>query len=125
MIIELELWHLITLLLSFFGAVAGFGKVLLGQFEKRLTERFKALDEAREIGSKQLRESLQRHMDQEAKTIERLQGFEREFLSLKAELPLHYVRREDYIRGQSVIEAKLDAVYNKLELVQMKGKNNA
>ncbi|EEY9341574.1 TAPT1 family protein, partial [Escherichia coli] len=27
-------------------------------------------------------------------------------------------RREDYIRGQTVIEAKLDALYNKLEVVQ-------
>ena len=26
--------------------------------------------------------------------------------------------REDYIRGQTVIEAKLDALYNKLEVVQ-------
>ena len=39
-------------------------------------------------------------------------------MRFKADLPLNYVRREDYIRGQTVIEAKLDALYNKLEVVQ-------
>ena len=53
-----------------------------------------------------------------------LRNIEREFLRFQAELPLQYVRREDYVRGQSVIEAKLDALYNKLEVVQMKGANN-
>ncbi len=36
-------------------------------------------------------------------------------MRFKADLPLNYVRREDYIRGQTVIEAKLDALDNKLE----------
>ena len=35
-------------------------------------------------------------------------------------MPLHYVRREDYIRGQSVIEAKLDGVADKLEKAQLR-----
>ncbi|CAH5052789.1 hypothetical protein AI2839V1_0243 [Enterobacter cloacae] len=43
---------------------------------------------------------------------------EREFLEFRADLPLHYVRREDYLRGQAIIEAKLDAVYNKIEFLQ-------
>ncbi|HCO6570543.1 TPA: hypothetical protein OBS83_004454, partial [Escherichia coli] len=43
---------------------------------------------------------------------------EKELMRFKADLPLNYVRREDYIRGQTVIEAKLDALYNKLEVVQ-------
>lgn len=43
---------------------------------------------------------------------------ERELMALKAEMPLHYVRREDYIRGQSVMEAKQDALYSRIELLQ-------
>jgi len=46
------------------------------------------------------------------------QRVERELLMLKADLPLHYVRREDYIRGQSVMEAKQDALYSRIELLQ-------
>ena len=48
------------------------------------------------------------------------QRLEREMLQLKADMPLQYVRREDYIRGQSVIEAKLDAVAVKLENAQLR-----
>jgi hypothetical protein len=55
--------------------------------------------------------------DQSQKDIRQL---EREFLIHKAELPNKFVAREDYIRGQTVIEAKLDAVAQKLENVQIK-----
>ena len=48
------------------------------------------------------------------------QRIERELGQLKADMPLNYVRREDYIRGQSVIEAKLDALASKLETAQLR-----
>lgn len=104
--VELELWHLILLLLAFFSCVGVFGKVLLDQFEKRLEQRFKTYDESTK------------------KNTGALEKLERDFLEFKAELPINYVRREDFVRGQSVIEAKLDALYNKLEVVQMKGMKN-
>ncbi|HJW23793.1 MAG TPA: hypothetical protein VJ576_02755 [Rhodocyclaceae bacterium] len=51
MTIQIELWALITfltgLLLAFFGGVAGIGKFILSQMDKRLDERFKAQEEAR------------------------------------------------------------------------------
>jgi hypothetical protein len=40
---------------------------------------------------------------------------EKSILRLRAELPLEYVRREDWIRNQTVIEAKLDALAVKLD----------
>ncbi len=121
MMITLELWQLISLLLAFFGCVAGFGKVLIDQFEKRLQERFIAQDEARSEGQKSMREMFGQHLDDERRNTDALQNLEREFLRWQADLPIHYVRREDYVRGQVVIEAKLDALYNKLEVVQLKG----
>ena len=45
---------------------------------------------------------------------------EREVLQLKADMPLQYVRREDYIRGQSVIESKLDSIASELKVTQIK-----
>ncbi|MBG6248251.1 MULTISPECIES: hypothetical protein [Symbiopectobacterium] len=98
--IEVEFWQLVGLLLVFLGFVFAAGKILLAQIELRLNERFGALEQGR---------------SQSEKGWQRL---EREFLEFRADLPVTYVRREDYIRGQTVIEAKLDAVYNKLELVQ-------
>lgn len=122
--IEMELWHLITLLLAFFGCVGTFGKILLGQVEKRLDERFSAQDMAREAGSKSMRETINLHLEDERKTAAQMLSLERDFLTWKAEMPLQYVRREDYVRNQTIIEAKLDAVALKIENLQLRGKNN-
>ncbi len=97
--VQLEFWHLVLLLLAFFGLIGGFGKVLLDQFEKRLDTRFSGLE------------------DGHSKALD----VERQLLRLRAELPLDYVRREDYIRGQSIIEAKLDGLAVKIENAQLKG----
>jgi len=121
MIVTLELWQLITLLIAFFGAVAAFGKILMAQFEARLNDRFAAQDEARTEGQKAIRDIFDKHVDEERRNADALQALERDFLRWQADLPIHYVRREDYVRGQSVIEAKLDALYSKLEVVQLKG----
>lgn len=106
MIVQLELWHLITMLLAFFSAVGFFGKILLAQFEKRQDaqtehwdKRFTQLEEA-------------------AKDWSRV---ERDFLEWKAKLPMTFVMREDYVRNQTVIEAKLDSVMLRIENLQLKG----
>lgn len=83
---------------------------MLSQVEQRWAERDAALKKA-----------LSDHANEEKKTATALSALERDFLKWQAELPINYVRREDYVRGQSVIEAKLDALYSKLEVVQMKG----
>lgn len=119
MMIEVELWHLVTLLLAFFGCVAGFGKLLMRQFEKRLDTRFEVQDQMRELGAKDLRATIERYTAQGEKTAGQLQSLEREFLEWKAEMPVIYVRREDYIRGQTVLEAKQDALYSETKFIQL------
>lgn len=93
----------ISLLGVFTGIVTALVKLLLSQVEKRLGERFADVE----------------------KDIDRLSSLERDLLQFKGELPLHYVRREDYVRNQSVIEAKLDALYSKLEVIQIRGIKDA
>jgi hypothetical protein len=119
--IEMELWHLILLGSMGISFFVGALKYLFDQQEKRHDERAEAQDKAREEGQKALRQALTEHMAEERRTAQAVQGLERDFLKWQADLPVHYVRREDYVRGQSVIEAKLDSVYNKLELVQIQG----
>ena len=121
MIFQIEFTWLVGLLIAFFGVVWAFGKVLLDQIEKRLGERF--------AGQEKMRGESQKHWDTKFAAIEaagreessQWQRIERELLSLKAELPVQYVRREDYIRNQTVIEAKIDRVFGKLELLQLQG----
>jgi hypothetical protein len=124
MTVQVEFWQLITLLLSFLGFPFAAGKLLLSQIDRRLNERFETIEKAREEGQATWRQTFSQHLDEERRETDLLRNIEREFLRFQAELPLQYVRREDYVRGQSVIEAKLDALYNKLEVVQMKGANN-
>jgi len=40
---------------------------------------------------------------------------EKNFLELKADLPLSYVRKEDFVRFEVVINAKLDRVHDAIE----------
>jgi len=49
-------------------------------------------------------------------------GVEREMMKLKAQLPLEYVRREDWIRFSSTLDAKLDAMRAELraEITELK-----
>lgn len=96
---QLDTWQVILFCIALIGGFAGLIKILFMQFEKNLARRFDSLEN-------------------DAKEWVRL---EREFLTFKADLPLHYVRREDYVRGQTVIEAKLDAVAKKIENIQLKG----
>lgn len=110
MAVSVDFWQLVLLLLAFFGACAGAGKMLLGQTQRHLDDRFTVLAERLDGIEASSREEAQRWRQ-----------VERELMELKSSLPLHYVRREDYIRGQSVIEAKLDGLAVKLENAQLRG----
>ncbi len=124
MTVQIEFWQLITLLLAFLGFLFAAGRLLLSQIDRRLNDRFETIEKAREEGQATWRQTFTQHLEEERRETDLMRSIEREFLRFQAELPLQYVRREDYVRGQSVIEAKLDALYNKLEVVQMKGVNN-
>lgn len=128
MTVQIEFWQLISamagLIVAFLTFAFGAGRLLLSQMDRRLTERFNGQEESRTIAQKHWDEKFSNIINQNRRDAEDLQRIEREFLALRAELPLNYVRREDYIRGQSVLEAKMDALYNRLEYLWMKGKQS-
>jgi len=110
--INIEFWQLIVfltgLLGSFLGSSFALGKMLLSQSEKRLDERFDAQKEGRIATQKHWDaqfEALKAFSQTENKQWRQL---ERELMELKAALPIDYQRRDDAIRNQTVIEAKLD-----------------
>lgn len=123
-VVQIELWQLITLLIAFFGAVGTFGKVLMDQAEKRSQERQRAHEDARKADrehSDKRFDSLEKAGREEAGQWARV---ERDLLQLRADLPVHYVRREDYVRNQAVLEAKLDALFEKVENVRLVAAKN-
>lgn len=114
----------ISLLGIFTTVVFGLVKLLLGSFEKRLAERFAAQDKARLEASKHWETSFAKVLERQDKDAEALAQLDRAFLRFQAELPVAYVRREDWARGQSVIEAKLDGLALRYENILLKGARN-
>ncbi len=112
--VQIDLWELIMALGSLIGVFAGlvwlFGTILVKQFKALLEARFSAIHA-----------DATKRADADTKVEAQLRQFEKDFLTFQRDMPLQYVRREDYIRGQTVIESKLDAVYSKLEVVQIQG----
>ena len=106
MTLQIEFWTVVGFLITFLGFVGGMAKWLFSKAEDRQAARFASLEQTVK------------------ETASRWNELEREFLEFKAKLPVDYVRREDYIRGQTVIEAKLDAVYEKLDNVQHRQDQN-
>lgn len=94
---------LVTVLLAWSGLLIGIIKSLLDRNQAHVDNRFSALEKANE---------------EEARDWLRI---ERELLELKAALPMEYVRREDAIRQEVVINAKLDALAEKIEIWGRRG----
>lgn len=127
MSLSIDLWQLLgalgSLLTLFLGFLFAGGKVLVQQFEKRLDARF--------VGQAQAQMNAQTHMDSRFTSLENAMAkgneeslrIERELMTLKAELPNSYVRREDYIRNQSVIESKIDGLAIRIENAILRGGN--
>jgi hypothetical protein len=110
MTFSLDLWQTILLIAMVLGAFVGLLKLLMAQQVRHIDGAFAAQN---------IRlESIERSNREEAGQWQRI---ERELMGLKAELPVSYVRRDDYIRGQSVLEAKLDGLATKIENAQLRG----
>lgn len=124
MTVQVEVWQLFSL---FFGLLATlatlgltFGSLLLKQVERRLDERFTDLQKSRDDTHTAFLTRFSDLDQARREEITQWQRVERDLLALRSELPTHYVRREDYVRGQTVVEAKLDALALKLENLQLR-----
>lgn len=109
MILELEPYQVIGFLLTIAGSIWGAGKALFARFDSSLRER--------DDGLKYDLNKLSNQMANESNAIRKL---DREMLELKADLPREYVAKADFIRSFTVVEGKLDAVYN---LIMQKNKD--
>ncbi len=90
--ISIEFWQLIGFLIMIFGGYWTFAKMMLTQYQNQQQDRHTRQD----------------------KINENTEKFNKDYLEFQARLPLTYVLREDYIRGQAVLEAKMDAVHGTL-----------
>ncbi|MDP8162819.1 hypothetical protein QJU89_05875 [Pasteurella skyensis] len=98
MTITVEFWHLVGMLFSFLATCFGFAKILLAQFHNSMQERYNA----------------------QQKVNTKVDAIEKQVNNLNATLPLNYVLRDDYIRGQAILEAKMDALHKTLTEIYKK-----
>ena len=84
---------------------------------------FKAEEEVRSAGEAKVAELLKALVDSGKSTDAKVSEIERDVMNLRAELPDKYVRREDYIRGQTLIESKLDGLAMRIENWQLREVN--
>lgn len=108
--VQIEIWQLITLFIMFVGGVASAGWLLLVQIDRRLDSRFDGMKEAGKKDTEHWDNKFKALLVDQKNSSDAWRNLERDFLKFRGDLPLEYVRREDFIRNQSVIEAKLDAV---------------
>ncbi len=73
-------------------------------------------------GFSTLKAQMDSHLAEMKKVAEQNQCLERQFLEFKADLPLNYVRKEDFIRHEVVINTKLDRLRDLIEDVRDKQK---
>ncbi|MFN3987594.1 MAG: hypothetical protein ACK4KV_19055 [Rhodocyclaceae bacterium] len=125
--IQIDTWALISffvgLAVTIVGGIVGAAKYSLAQSERRQDERH--------ASSERARLERARHWDERFASLEaaakadagQWKRVERELLDLKASLPVTYVMREDDIRRQSVIEAKIDGLAVKFENMILRGQH--
>ena len=118
---HLELWHMVLLALSILGGYWALTKIIASQFQRSLDERFKAQDKALEANHQAVSVRLEGIESANRTDAAQWQRVEREILQLKAELPLNYVRREDYVQAVATIMAKLDAMSLRMENILLRG----
>jgi len=92
------------------GAYYALVKVIVSQFKNELSVRFEAQEKLLAAGRQEWANRFER--------IERqMHDFDADISGINRELPLAYVRREDAIRENTIINAKLDALNDKLEKI--------
>jgi hypothetical protein len=57
---------------------------------------------------------LTRREDQHTRDVDRVDQLDRQVTELRVNLPLEYVRREDWIRFSSTIDAKMDSMRDEI-----------
>lgn len=125
MIVEFNLTNIIITLISLFSGGWALVKALALLFERsvkrELQEQFKLQEAANTATFMQIKAQLNL-LDSAVKVdAAQWQRVERELLNLKADLPLHYVRREDYVQAIATIMTKLDAMALRFENILLKG----
>ena len=108
-----SLLELLSLAVMAAGGAGAVIKFTLIQFERRLETRF--------TGIEKILGSYKEQSDSHAEETRRL---DRDITQLKLDLANNYVRREDWIRLSTTLEAKLDALASRIETIRLQTRSS-
>ncbi len=108
----------VTLLVAWSGFLVGIIKWFLANYHKGIGEKFQGV-------SDQITANNNDSARRNEATNKELRRIDREILEMRAMLPDKYVRREDAIREQVMISAKLDSLAAKIDNIILRGGINA
>jgi hypothetical protein len=122
--ITVELWQLITLFIGLsitgLGFLFGLARFILSQIDNRFNEQ----QELRQQHTAHWDSRFSKIEEKTAESLNRTIELERDFLKARADMPLQYVRHEDFVRNQSIIETKLDSLALRLDRIKQTGGTN-
>lgn len=105
--LTIDFWQLLLALFAFLAAVGGMVwgvlRLLLAQYEKHQDERYNLL----------------------SGQLEGVRHLEQQFNQWQLVVSERFVHREDYIRGQTLLEAKLDAIGVRQQLAEVRDAQQA
>ncbi|HEY4294528.1 hypothetical protein [Luteibacter sp.] len=124
-VIQLNTREVLILISAFAGVVFTFGKLLLGQFERRMQERFDAMEKLREAEKKAQRDQFETLESNLEETTGRVTNIAQRVEQLRDELPRQYVTREDWIRFATTQDSKLDRLMELVYSMKINGGNKS
>ncbi len=98
-------WNHFGLLL---GIIAAWSLVIIATARWTISAGLKGIQDNISLNNKTVDDRIAKQDEKAAKSCESQQRLEREVMEIKADLPICYVRREDFIRNELVINTKLD-----------------
>lgn len=121
MTVELNLANLIFILIAMLSAFWALVKIIAVQTQKHLDARFAVQEVSRNENQIQITKRLDSIETVNREEASQWQRVERELMRLQVDMPLNYVRREDYVQAVASILVKLDAAQMRHENLLLKG----
>lgn len=106
-----------TVVVALISAAWGLLTLSARQFKAQLDERFALQEKARVEAATRWEKSFKELTDLRNVEREQILNVERSLMNLRAELPREYMRREDHVRFETVITARLDALYSEIKFL--------
>lgn len=112
--LTLTLWELLGALGALAAAFLGLARLLLAQFERRLDDRFGAMDRARAEGQRAWTETFLQHVNIEQREFDTLRNLDHSFMEFRANLPMTYIRRDELRDYLVRLDIRFDTMNEKL-----------